>query len=271
MPLGTCKMCLRKRNLVSSHLVPAAIYDYCREGKHRPIRVGDGFVVPTDRQTQDYLLCTECEDVLNKRGERWVSDKLATWERRFPLYDALTKLPALFNEHGMAMYLAEQNPKIEVDKLIHFAMGLFWKASVHPWKAGTTNPRIDLGPYSEEIRKWLRNESKFPGFIYLVVVEEKPQKAQITINEPYEAVRQGWRTFLLHVPGVLCMLAVGKVVDESIRTLAITNTGNPVNVSEELTGRFETLMVQSLRGSHETRSFLRAKVRADADRKKTRD
>lgn len=263
-------MCLRQRHLMSSHLIPAAIYDYCREGEHHPIRVGDGFVVSTDRQTQDYLLCTDCEDVLNKRGEKWISDKLATWERRFPLYDALTKRPPLFDEDGMAVYLGEQNPEIEVDKLVHFATGLFWKASVHPWKAGTSNPRIDLGPYSEEIRKWLRKESKFPEFIHLIVVVEKPQKAQITINDPFEGVRQGWRKFLVHVPGVLCMMAVGKMVDESIRALAITNTGNPINVSEELTGKFETLMAQSLRGAYKTQSFLRARAEAATKRKTPR-
>ena len=133
MPIGKCKMCLHEKMLVRSHLMPAALYDYCRKGEHRPIKVGMGFVVPTDRQTQDYLLCEDCEDVLNSGGERWILDKLATWERTFPLYDVLTKVPPLFDEDGMVVYLAGQNPEIAVEKLTHFALGLFWKASVHSW------------------------------------------------------------------------------------------------------------------------------------------
>lgn len=268
MPIGKCKMCLHEKMLVRSHLMPAALYDYCRKGEHRPIKVGMGFVVPTDRQTQDYLLCEDCEDVLNSGGERWILDKLATWERTFPLYDVLTKVPPLFDEDGMVVYLAAQNPEIAVEKLTHFALGLFWKASVHSWMGDTSDPRIDLGAYSEEIRKWLRGQNTFPKYVHLIVVVEKPQKAQITMIDPYEGVRQGWRTHFAHVPGVLFLMAVGKTVDDSVRTLSITNAGNPINLSDAFTEGFEKLMVEAVRHSHKTQAYLRAKAKADAERKK---
>jgi hypothetical protein len=262
-----CRMCLQEKILVKSHLMPAALYDYCRNGEHRPIKFGGGFVIPTDRQTQDYLLRDNCEDLLNNGGERWILSKLATWERTFPLYDLLTKIPPLFDEDGMVVYLAAQNPEIEVAKLTHFALGLFWKASVHSWKGDTTNPRIDLGPYSEEIRKWLQGQNAFPKNVYLIVVMEKPQKAQITMNDPYEGVRQEWRTHFFHVPGVLFMMALGKTVDDWVRALSITNAGNPINLSDALTENFEKLMVETLRNSRKTQAYLRAKTKADAERK----
>jgi hypothetical protein len=56
--------------------MPAALYNYCRKGEHRPIKLGGGFVLPTDRQSQDYLLCEGCEGVLNKGGEEWIRVKL---------------------------------------------------------------------------------------------------------------------------------------------------------------------------------------------------
>lgn len=261
-------MCLQEKMLVRSHLMPAALYDYCRKGEHRPIKMGGGFLVPTDRQTQDYLLCRDCEDVLNTGGERWLVDKLATWERTFPLYDLLTKVPPLFDEDGMVVYLAGQNPEIEVEKLTHFALGLFWKASVHSWSGDTTDPRIDLGPYSEEIRKRLRGESTFPKNVYLIVVMEKPQKAQITMIDPYEGVRQEWRTHFAHVPGVLFMMALGKTVEASVRSLSISKAGNPINVSGALTEDVEKLMVKTLLNSRKTQAYLRAKAKADAERKK---
>jgi hypothetical protein len=155
--------------------------------------------------------------------------------------------------------------KIEVEKLTHFALGLFWKASVHSWKGGTTDPRIDLGPYSEEIRKWLRGQNAFAKNVYLIVVMEKPQKAQITMNDPYEGVRQGWRTHFFHVPEVLFMMALGKTVDDSVRALSITNAGNPINLSDALTENFEQLMVETLRNSRKTQACLRAKTKADAE------
>lgn len=268
MPIGKCRMCLQQKALVRSHLMPAALYDYCRKGKQRPIKVGGGFVIPTDRQTQDFLLCGDCEAILNSGGERWILDKLATWERTFPLYDLLTKVPPLFDEDGMVVYLAAHNPEIKVEKLKHFALGLFWKASVHSWKGDATDPRIDLGPYSEEIRKWLRGQNAFPKYVYLVVVIERPKKAQITMNDPYEGVRQEWRTHFVHVPGVLFMMALGKTVDDSVRALSITNAGNPINLSDALTENVEKLMVETLRNSYKTEAYLRAKAKADAERKK---
>jgi len=266
MPTGKCKMCLQGKTLVSSHLMPAAMYDYCRKGEHRPIRVGGGVVIPTDRQTQDYLLCTDCEDVLNRGGEGWILDKLATWERAFPLYDLLTKVPPLFDEDGMVVYLAAQNPEIRVEKLTHFALGLFWKASVHSWLGVTTDPRIELGPYSEELRKWILGQTPFPKDVCLTMVIEKPQKAQITMNDPYEGIRNGWRNYFVHVPGILFMLALGKTVDENTRTLAITSAGNPINVSDALTDSMQNLMVTTLRNSRKTQAYLRAKAKVDAER-----
>jgi hypothetical protein len=268
MVAGKCRMCLRERMLVRSHLMPAALYDYCRKEEHHPIKVGGGIVIPTDRQTQDYLLCEDCEDVLNAGGETWILDKLATWEGSFPLYDLLTKVPPLFDEDGMVVYLAAQNAEIDVEKLTHFALGLFWKASAHSWLGDRKDSRIDLGPYSEDIRKWLLGQNAFPNYVYLVVVIEKPHRAQITMNDPYEGVRQGWRTHFAHVPGVLFLMALGKTVDESVRSLSITTAGNPINVSDTLTDNFEKLMVQSLRNSRKTQAFLRARARADAERKK---
>jgi hypothetical protein len=247
--------------------MPAALYDYCRKGEHKPIRVGNGFVLPTDRQTQDYLLCRGCEDVLNRGGETWILDKLATWERTFPLYDSLTKVAPLFEEHDMAVYLAASNPEIEANKLVHFALGLFWKASVHPWNRDASDPRIELGPYSDGIRLWLVGKGKYPEHTHLIVIVERPERAQITINDPYEGVREEHRTFFFHVPGILFMLALEATVDESIRALAITNAGNPINISEKLTGDFEKLMVRSLLSSRKTDAFLRAKAKADVERK----
>jgi hypothetical protein len=261
-------MCLTSKELVSSHLMPAFLYDYCRKGEHRPLRFGDGAIFPTDRQTQDYLLCEACEDVLNQGGEKWIADKLATMERTFPLYDTLTKVPPIFDEDGMLIYLGEQNSDMEVKKLIHFATGIFWKASVHSWSASETKPRIELGPYSERIRKWLRNEAVFPKRTHLVIAIEKPLQAQITVNEPYEGVPQAWRTHFMHVPGILFMLSLGGSVHESVSHLAITTQGNPINVSEGLTASFEQLMKDKLKNSRKTHAYLKAKGKADEERKR---
>ena len=90
--------------------------------------------------------------------------------------------------------------------IAHFGLGIFWKASVHPWRGG--EPLIDLGRYGDMIRKRLKGESEFPEHVHLVVVIERPHVAQITVSYPYEGIRDAWRTHYFHVPGILYMLAV---------------------------------------------------------------
>lgn len=132
-------MCLEEKDLVRSHLMPAAIYQYLQTAKHKPIVVGDGALIPTDRQLQDHLLCQECEDILNDGGETWIIDKLARLEKAFPLFDSVTAIPPAHNLERTKIYHAAKTPTIDVEKLVHFGMGLFWKAAVHSWKGGETN------------------------------------------------------------------------------------------------------------------------------------
>ena len=95
---------------------------------------------------------------------------------------------------------------------------------------------------------------------------EKPHRAQITMNDPYEGVRDDYRSYFTHVPGVLFFMPLGTAVDESVRSLSISATGNPINVSEGLTKSFEELMVKTVRESRRTHAYLRAKALADVTR-----
>jgi len=56
MPSGVCKMCLQEENLVSSHLVPRAVYEYCDREGHNPIVLTGDVLMASDRQWQ-YLPC----------------------------------------------------------------------------------------------------------------------------------------------------------------------------------------------------------------------
>jgi hypothetical protein len=59
MRRGICKMCTMEKDLVQSHLIPHAIYAYCRVNGATPLYVGNGIVSVSDRETQDYVLCLE--------------------------------------------------------------------------------------------------------------------------------------------------------------------------------------------------------------------
>jgi hypothetical protein len=83
-------------------------------------------------------------------------------ENEFVLYEMLRKFEPDAIEGDTSVYAAVRNTAIKTDDLTHFAMGIFWKAAVHSWRGGETEPIINLGPYTESVRKFLRGEDGFP-------------------------------------------------------------------------------------------------------------
>ncbi len=263
MPIQKCPMCLATKNVVSSHLHPAALYAYCRNADDEsPMRVGDGVVIQTDRQLQDYLLCLECEDILNKGGEMWVNPKLATIQKSFPLYDIVMKGPAAHADEKGGLYFAALNPEIDVEKLTHFAMGIFWKASVHSWKGNEKSPLIQLGPYGETIRTWLRDESAFPKYVCLTVLVARPENALIVLTGPTERLPGRWHSFSLSVPGIMFTLEVGKQIDLEMRmTCFHENPMHPIFISDDVMGVAWNKLGEHFRESRKTKGYLAAKAK----------
>jgi hypothetical protein len=210
-------MCLLMKPVVQSHLIPASLYLHVTDGQSSPIRVGDGVVMPTDRQIRSYLLCLDCQDILSSGGETWVCPKLAWVDRSFPLYDLLKAAGGYIVEADKeGLFWAVKNPAIDVHKITHFAMGIFWKASVHSWKGGDSAPMIDLGCYEEEIRLWLRGEGAFPRNVTFNLVVSRPERAQLTIGQPVEVpvrdVGRTWRHYRLYLAGAMFSINVGETI-----------------------------------------------------------
>jgi hypothetical protein len=250
-------MCVQETELVRSHLIPASIYDYCRSANASPVRIGDGVVMHTDRQTQAYLLCAPCEGILNKGGETWTNAKLATVQQTFPLYDLLLNAHAVFEDEGGGIYFSAGNPEFDFQSLTHFAMGIFWKAAVHSWKGGEKDPRIQLGPYADPIRTWLLGETGFPKNVCITVTLSRPDRTLVTINEPIQTDFKEWHTFLLHVPGVLFVLNTGKTIDADMRSICFyTNPTHPVFVSEDITEKWNQQLGRHYHNSRKSKRYL---------------
>ncbi len=199
-----CPLCLETKVVVSSHLIPKRMYDYCRPPGGNPISVTTELVIETSRQVQDHLLCVDCEDLLNSGGEMWLLPLLARYEGSFPFYDLLAKLPADSTVDDVSVYLGARNPEIHVERLVHFAMGVFWKAGTHSWRGSETEPMIDLVEYAEPIRKFLRAESGFPDHAALTIGVLPPPVRQIFFYSPYRGSNEQWMNFLFYIPGHAC-------------------------------------------------------------------
>lgn len=220
-----CPLCQETKEIVSSHLIPAALYDYCRPPGGNPVAFNSELVIETSRQQQHPLLCRECEELLNKNGENWIVPLFARLDGSFPFYDLLTRMAPAVVDGDSAMYAAARNPEIDTEKLIHFAMGIFWKAAVHSWSGSRSEPLIDLGPYAEPIRKYLKGENALPkGIVLMIGVLRKPVK-HIAFNAPYRGSASDWHNFLLYILGIEFTILVGKAVGPEEREASFS--GNP--------------------------------------------
>jgi hypothetical protein len=207
------------------------MYEYCRPPGGHPISISADLVIESDRQLQDYLLCLGCEDNLNKGGEMWLLPLLSRYQGPFPFYELLSKLPPDVVDGDTAAYAAMKNPEIHPDKLIHFAMGVFWKAAVHSWSGTSTETKIDLGPYADPIRKFLRRETTFPEHMALTISVLPPPAQLISFHNPYRGSKKEWHNFLFYVPGIEFSLSVGAAVDDVFREICFArNPAHPIIV-----------------------------------------
>jgi hypothetical protein len=217
MPTKKCQLCNEVKQVVKSHLMPAALHEFCSPPGGHPIAITPEIIIESDRQLQDYLFCGVCEDVFNKGGESWVLPLLARLDRPFPLYDMLVRHAPDQVDGDARLYAAAKNPEIRADKLIHFAMGIFFKAAVHPWSGSRTEPWIDLGPYAESVRTFLLGETAFPGRMCLTVAVLPPPVRAIEFCNPYRDSTPGHFHYRFHACGVQFMLDVGRAVTKEIR------------------------------------------------------
>jgi hypothetical protein len=242
MSIQKCPMCLETKKVVMSHLIPAKVYDYLHAPGTHPISISSKVVMATDYQLKASLLCLECEDRLNKGGEMWLLPLFATFEGSFPFYDLLTKVPPEDSFDIGAAYYASKNPAIQVDKLVHFGMGMFFKAAVHSWEGKKKEPMIELGPYLESVRAFVMGETGFPEHMTLNVGVLPPPVKAISCSYPYRGSKTTCHNYLFYVSGIEFALGVGRQIDAVAREACFASSPlHPIIVTdytEDLRGNF---------------------------------
>lgn len=183
-------------------------------------------------------------------------------DRTFPLFDLLIKGPVEFEEDDGGLFLTARNPHIDIERVTHFGMAIFWKASAHTWRSGAVTPLIDLGPHSEGIRKWVLGEGAFPKDVVLWVGMSRPDKAQITLNRPVmvsQSTKAGGRSFMLHTLDLFYFLHIGDDVSLQARATCFHHhPGHPISVSDHVSDRFAWKLAGEYAESRKTTSFLKS-------------
>lgn len=150
--LETCGLCLQKKELQNSHLLPAALYKQLREpsagSDPNPVIVTQHKMVTSSKQISSPFLCADCELRFSANGENYVVTQCAERDGSFKLRELLQGASPLFADDmdQIAIYDVQQLLNTKVDHFLYFAASVFWRASSHRWKIGDAQiDQISLG------------------------------------------------------------------------------------------------------------------------------
>jgi len=243
-PTGHCRLCLQNRLLCDSHLMPRATYGLLRSPNRtnpNPVHITNGKDrVISSRQIKDYLLCEECERRFHSNGEDYVMANCYRGKNKFKLREALLRHIPMTSKLGISVYKAADIPEMDVTRLIYFAASIFWRASAHHWRIKNQIINISLGPYREELRRFLLGGA-FPDTACLSFRVSKLEGFLLTIRTPASITEQGFHRHSFLMLGLEFLLFAGKLMPQGYR-LSSAMPGGLVLMSE----RADDAMLQEL-------------------------
>ena len=200
--------------------MPASLYRASRNASAinpNPSMTTTKGTVQTSQQIKDFLLCMDCENLFNKNGEKYVMS-LVNRGGRFPLLEILrgatpTNIEGSFNRYDIVAV-----PNVNRVKLAYFALSVFWRAAVHVWKKPepALEP-IDLGLYTESLRKYLLGQTGFPPNVVLFFIVCTDLASQDSFHVPSRGRKAQDTTYTFQTRGINFFMTVGKQIPETIR------------------------------------------------------
>lgn len=231
MPVGKCALCLQTRELCDSHFLPAGFYRIIRKATptENPVLVNKTSAFMSSAQARKHLLCGECEQRFNKDGEDWVLKNCWRSPTDFPLHSALMAETPFLDDEGFTSYQGKKVEAVDIDKLAHFGLSIFWRASVHDWRVGREkDERISLGPYQEALRLYLLGKSRIPDGIVLLVTLSKAlddMHNRVSAMPWFFNRTPEYRSYKLIVTGLTFQLFVGMMIPKRIRRICSARQG----------------------------------------------
>jgi len=256
-PISPCKMCLNVGELQDSHLLPASVYRklhsvHLRDPRNPnpdPIAVTARKVRQTSKQTTDYLLCPDCEGLLDRMGEKHVLPLLAN-ELGFPLHDLLSGVAPNVVEPEFVAYACARIPALDCEKIAHFAAGIFWKAAIHEWAVDGSTVKIDFRGYEDAFRHYLLGGTPFPGRAALTLRVVPPGMPSLSAVAPIEARDPSLDMYWFYVPGIEFRLYIGDRTPPEIRQCCfVQNQAHPVIVDPTVAISLGGLFRESILGA----------------------
>jgi hypothetical protein len=216
--VGDCGLCQKMGvELLDSHYVPRSLYKLIRDPRFQnphPVLIAGGASRISSRQASDYFLCADCEDRFSKRCESWVLANCWRDEKTFKLRDALLESkPLAGSTADTKIYLGEQIPGVEPDKLAYFGASIFWRGAARAWQIDQVRvPRLPFSRYEELFRLFLLDKGPWPekAVMYIFVGAGMESMRNNIVLIPAKISTNGSYIYRFRIPGITYLLLLGE-------------------------------------------------------------
>jgi hypothetical protein len=256
MPIGVCKLCLQTKALQDSHYLPKGAYKRNRAPALKnpsPVVLSNNELVQSSTQLSDYLLCSDCEQKFNTNGESWVLANIPRdYGEKFPILEALKTGAAILEDGGTKVYAGAKVKSLEMEKIVYFAMSVFWRGAVHVWKSSLNSeaPDVHLCGYEEPIRQFLLGMSPLSEDVGLTVYVCPNGSVLNAMLVPWDAHLPECSRYLFYVSGLGFVLHFAdKLAPQFKATCAYHSPDKVIMLSSD----FEILIRDILRDQVKTR------------------
>jgi hypothetical protein len=170
-------------------------------------------------EAKKYLLCLDCEQRFNRRGESevllWIAPKTL---KAFPLHELLTKSSPRESTGAYARF-SGNDIGVKMDPFAYFALSVLWRAAVTEWPLpdGRMTTPIDLGEYQERIRRFLIGETAFPSGVFVIVCVCVDLESQTVWYEPAPVQGVPYKEYGFLIRGVYFRVHLGLHTPEDIQ------------------------------------------------------
>jgi hypothetical protein len=260
MASGVCKLCLQTKDLANSHFIPSALYKPLHASElpvGEPMMLTHKRIIQSSRQITAHAFCHDCEQMFNRGGEAWLLDKLATLTN-FPLRDMVMRGTPAIDEQDFKAYCCSQIPTVDFSKIVHLALGIFWKSSVRIWNMiDGPAQRISLGPYEERARRYLIGVEPFPVNMSLITYLDANTPPFLAAIPPRRFQADGFHLFVLYINGLQCSLCVGKGIPYEYRVTCLASTvEHPIFVMPTIGDNILRVTKETIRNSRLSKGIL---------------
>jgi hypothetical protein len=235
--ISICGLC-NENEPVKSHLIPKSTYRVVatKSKSNNPVLIRRDKSVKTSDQVWSSFLCTTCEHRLNEYGENHVLRNTYKKSGKFKLQEILKKSSPEYEIDNTLVYSGNKIPSVKIDHFVHFAAGIFWKASAGKWcflREPLKNNQLG-NKYEEQLGKFLKGESLFPENMALTMSVSREIEPFPSIIFPVHEKRQGFFEHLFYIPGIEFILWVGNLIPDHIKEISISQTSGGAFFFEHL-------------------------------------